>query len=145
MERETSKLVPSFFLKLFFFCVFATDFCCPPRSSGLALNKGHEKRWHLSMARRLHGAIGHGAMCGGRRERLLDWGTWCFGHWAVGWRRISASFVGGGELSEVRREKENCQAKSAWNASCIYLAVRIRPPSALTSSPTTVGGVCTYV
>ena len=69
---------------LSFFGVFALQFRCPLRSSGLALNKGHEKRWHLSMARRLHGAIGHGAMCGGRRERLLDWGTWCFGHWAVG-------------------------------------------------------------
>ena len=44
LGRESFKLVPSFFLKLSFFCVFVTDICCPPCSSGLAPNKGHEKR-----------------------------------------------------------------------------------------------------
>ena len=59
LGRESFKLVPSFFLKLSFFCVFEADFCCPPRSSGLAPNKGHEKRWVLGMARLLHGRTGH--------------------------------------------------------------------------------------
>ena len=41
------------------------------------------------------------------------------------WREV----VGGKEISEARREKGSCNAKSAWNASWIYLAVRIRRPS----------------
>ena len=63
MERESFKLVLACFLKLSFFCVFVGDFCSPPRSSGLAPNKGHEKRWHLGMARLLHGRTGHWWLC----------------------------------------------------------------------------------
>ena len=63
LERESFKLVLACFLKLSFFCVFVGDFCSPPRSSGLAPNKGHEKRWHLGMARLLHGRTGHWWLC----------------------------------------------------------------------------------
>ena len=56
--------------------------------------------------------------------------------------REGREFLRSGNISEARHEKESCQAKSAWNASCIYLAVRIRPPSALTSSHTIARGVC---
>ena len=86
------------------------------------------------------------------------WAPWVLGAMSVSRRRATLALHSGGavdregreflrgvKVSEARREKESCQAKSAWNASCIYLAVRIRQPSALTSSPTTVGGVCTSV
>ena len=63
MERDSFKLVPFFFLKLSFFFVFVGDFCFPPRSSGLAPNEGHEKRWHLGMARLLHGRTGQWWLC----------------------------------------------------------------------------------
>ena len=63
LERESFKLVLACFLKLSFFCVFVGDFSSPPRSSGLAPNKGHEKRWHLGMARLLHGRTGHWWLC----------------------------------------------------------------------------------
>ena len=68
-----------------------------------------------------------------------------FWHLGEGVDGDQRQLVGGGEVGEARRQKEVRQAKSAWDASCIYLAVCIRPPSALTSSPTIVDGVCTYV
>ena len=78
-----SILVPSFFLKLSLFCVFAADFCCPPCSPGLALNKGHEKRWHLGMAIMLHGGVRHGAMgvCRHGALGVLAIGRW--GEWGL--------------------------------------------------------------
>ena len=145
MEGEQFKFVSSFLLKLYFFCVFAADFCSPLRSSGLAPNKDHEKRWHLGMARLLecrtrhwrHGDVGARSFC---RHGVL--GVWPGEVFVVpGW----VGLVGREKACEAMCEKENCQATSAWNASCIYLAVRIHRPSALTSSPALVGGVCTYV
>ena len=106
MERESFKLAPSFFLKLSFFCVFAADFCCPPRSSGLAPHKGHEKRWHLGMARLLQGDMGHGAVGGGRPKLMSAWDTWCSGTWGVGWVGSSASLSGAGRCPKQGVRKE---------------------------------------
>ena len=72
LEGESFKLVPHFLLKHSFFCVFATDFCCTPCSSNMALNKGHEKRWLLGMARLLHG-------------RTVDW--WLCEHVSSAFKR----------------------------------------------------------
>ena len=86
LERESFKLVLACFLKLSFFCVFVGDFCSPPRSSGLAPNKGHEKRWHLGMASLVGGRAGHGAISPWRHNRLPAGGTGPLaqGSWA-GW------------------------------------------------------------
>ena len=64
---------------------------------------------------------------------------------AVGLDGECREVVGGTEISEARREKGSCHANSAWNASCISLACPHSSALALTSSLTTVGGVCTYV
>ena len=87
---------------------------------------------------------GHGAVGGGRPKLLSAWDTWCSGTWGVGWVGSSAGLSGAGRCPKQGMRKE-VPGKVRLNAACISLAVRIRPPSALTSSPTAVGGVCTYV
>ena len=105
-------MVPSFFLKLSFFCVFATDFCYPPGSSGLAPGMGHEKRWHLGMARLLQGDTGHGAGGGGRLKLMSAWGSRCSGTRGVGWVGSNASLSGArrcpkqGVRNEVARQSQ---------------------------------------
>ena len=64
---------------------------------------------------------------------------------AVGLDGDCREVIGGKDISEARWEKESCHAKSAWNASCISLACPHSSALAVTSSLTTVGGVCTYV
>ena len=91
MERESFKLVPFFFLKLSVFSVFVGDFCSLPRSSGLAPNEGHEKRWHLGMARLLHGRTGRGGMGAGCRQLLPAGVGGDPGTWGLGCRGISGN------------------------------------------------------
>ena len=62
-ERESFKLIASYLLKLSFCSVFAFDFCGPFRSSSLGPNEATGKRWHLGMARVLHGRTGHSWLC----------------------------------------------------------------------------------
>ena len=91
---------------------------------------------------------------------MAEWGTGAIGTWVpqaparrerrVAWHaRVRTSceergVIGGEKASGMKRENENWQTKSAWNALCIYLAIRIHKSFTLTSSSATVAGVCTY-
>ena len=97
------------------------------------------------MARLLYGRPGHGRSGCWELLAAVGAGQLLLLHSGGAVEKEGREFLRGGKVSEARHEKESCQAKLAWGASCIYLAVRIRPPSALTSSPTIVDGVRTYV
>ena len=122
-------MVPSFVLRLLFLFVFAADFCCLPRSSGLAPNKGHEKRWHLGMARVFHGDMGHGARGGGRHKLLSAWGTWCSGTGRVGWVRNSASLSGAGRCPKQGVRKEGArQSQPGMHHASTWLSAFVSLP-----------------
>ena len=97
------------------------------------------------MARLLHGHTRHwrqgdlGARSPSKRGVLRVWPAGVVV--VAGWLEL----VGREKASEAICEEESCQAASAWNASCIFLACPHSSALALTSSLTTVGGVCTYV
>ena len=72
-----------------------------------------------------------------RPNLLAAWGTGCFATGGMGWTGVNASLPGAG-----RCPKHGVREKVAGRSqprSIMHL------PPALTSSATTVGGVCTYV
>ena len=129
MERESFKFVPSFFIKLSFLNVFGVDVSCPPHSSGLAPNEGHEKRWHLGMARLPHGRTGHGASSPWRHNRVPACGKGPCGAWRLGWMGSAGKLSGarrypkqGGRKEVATRSQPGMHHASLW-------LVRIRRPS----------------
>ena len=144
LEREYFKLAVACFLKLSFFCVFVGDFCSPPCSSGLAPNKGHEKRGHMGMASLPHGRAGHGAISSWRHNRLPACGTGpvAQGGWA-GWGLAGSCRRQG----DIRSKAGKRKLQREISLECIMDLSGCPHSSAiaLRSSPTTVGGVCTYV